>query len=39
MPMTAVLPEADLLLQEVIDFGFCAVSDKLQKTFDILNYR
>eukprot|EP00795_Rhopilema_esculentum_P013350 gene13350-4200_t len=38
VPMTAVLPEADLLLQEVIDFGFCAVSDKLQKTFDILNY-
>ena len=39
VPITAALPEADLLLPDKLDFGLCAVGDHKQQLFEIINIR
>ena len=37
--MMAVLPVAELITPDRIEFGLCAVGDMLQKSFEIFNIR
>ena len=39
VPITAALPEAEILLPDNIDFHLCAVGDQRQKSFEIINIR
>ena len=37
--MMAVLPVAELITPDHVEFGLCAVGDMLQKSFEIINIR
>ena len=37
--MMAVLPVAELITPDRVEFGLCAVGDMLQKSFEIINIR
>ena len=39
VPITAALPEADLLLPDKLNFGLCAVGDHKQQLVEVVNIR